>query len=171
MTDAIDGLPDGQRDCLRLVWQDQTSKDIARTLGISPHTVDRRVKQAIRTLGVANRREAARLLAAHEQQYQSLVYQSPAIDDPRRPPPAFPQAFRDGRPGNGAGREPRSHAEQHARSRPSRYRFRVPYATSEGQRNDLTTAERLIAITVLAIAAAMAFGAILAGMQALGQLF
>jgi Bacterial regulatory proteins, luxR family len=43
-----------------------SSKEIARTLGVSPHTVDKRLKQAIAVLGVNGRVEAARMLAQSE---------------------------------------------------------------------------------------------------------
>lgn len=35
-------LTDSRRACLRLVYRHMSSKDIARGLGISPHTVDAR---------------------------------------------------------------------------------------------------------------------------------
>ena len=57
-------LTDGQRDCLRLVYNHMTSKDIARILGVSPHTVDMRLRTAMKTLSVGSRIEAARLAGA-----------------------------------------------------------------------------------------------------------
>jgi DNA-binding CsgD family transcriptional regulator len=60
-------LTDGQKDCLRLVYNHMTSKDIARDLGVSPHTVDMRLRTAMKVLGVATRIEAARLLVLEEQ--------------------------------------------------------------------------------------------------------
>lgn len=75
-------LTDGQRDCLRLVYQHMTSKDIARVLNVSPHTVDMRLRTAMKTLGVPSRIEAARLLVIDEGSgdpgalpYQTLIYQ------------------------------------------------------------------------------------------------
>lgn len=59
-------LTDGQRDCLRLVYNHMTSKDIARTLNVSPHTVDMRLRTAMKVLGVATRIDAARLLMQDE---------------------------------------------------------------------------------------------------------
>lgn len=41
-----------------------TSKEIARELGISPHTVDQRIRFALRILGVRSRSEAALMLKA-----------------------------------------------------------------------------------------------------------
>jgi DNA-binding CsgD family transcriptional regulator len=85
-------LTDGQRDCLRLVYQHMTSKDIARVLGVSPHTVDMRLRTAMRTLQVANRIDAARLLVKEEaggdvmpDVYQPLIYQSPELVPPANP--------------------------------------------------------------------------------------
>ena len=87
-------LSDAERDCLRLVYQHMTSKDIARQLGVSPHTVDMRLRQAIRKLEVTSRIEAARALvmdeialggeapvqrAAPTEPYQGLIYQAPEI--------------------------------------------------------------------------------------------
>jgi DNA-binding CsgD family transcriptional regulator len=85
-------LTDAERDCLRLVYQHMTSKDIARSLGVSPHTVDMRLRQSIRKLEVTSRIEAARALLNDEialgiavpaeiqpETYQPLIYQAPEI--------------------------------------------------------------------------------------------
>ena len=57
-------LSKGQIDCLLLVDQHHSSKEIAVRLGISPHTVDQRIRGALDKLGVERRGEAARLVAA-----------------------------------------------------------------------------------------------------------
>lgn len=88
----VASLSDAERECLRLVYQHMTSKDIARHLGVSPHTVDMRLRQAIRKLEVTNRIEAARALFADEvalgiampaevapENYQPLIYQASEI--------------------------------------------------------------------------------------------
>ncbi|WP_439534909.1 helix-turn-helix transcriptional regulator [Polymorphobacter sp.] len=81
-------LTDGQRDCLRLVFNHLTSKDIARILGVSPHTVDMRLRTSMKVLGVTSRIEAARLLMQEEsgldvapEAYQPLIYQSPDMEN------------------------------------------------------------------------------------------
>jgi DNA-binding CsgD family transcriptional regulator len=56
-------LNEGQKDCLRLVMQHFSSKEIARKLSLSPHTVDKRLKLATAILGVSSRVDAARILA------------------------------------------------------------------------------------------------------------
>lgn len=58
----IDRLTKAQLEVLELVAVRRTSKEIARELGISPVTVDQRVKRAQSILGVNSRNEAARIL-------------------------------------------------------------------------------------------------------------
>lgn len=76
--DAIKSLTEGQKDCLRLVNEHLTSKEIARKLGISPFTVDQRLDAAKSKLGATTRKEAARMFADAEKEtlYQRLVYQN-----------------------------------------------------------------------------------------------
>lgn len=87
-----DQLTDGQRECLRLVYQHMSSKEIARTLGISKATVDQRIDGARRKLGSVSRVEAARLLARHEQGAipDRILYDPIALSSssaPRHPTP------------------------------------------------------------------------------------
>jgi len=53
------GLTAKQREVLDLLIEHKTSKEIARQLGISPHTVDQRIQFAKDKLGAASRNEAA----------------------------------------------------------------------------------------------------------------
>lgn len=53
------GLTDKQRDVLDLLIEHKTSKEIARALGISPHTVDQRIFFAKEKLSATSRNEAA----------------------------------------------------------------------------------------------------------------
>ena len=75
-------LTESQRRCLRLVLGHMTSKEIARELNLSSHTVDAHLKAAMRTLGVTSRVKAALILEAAERgmgdavHHQPLVYQS-----------------------------------------------------------------------------------------------
>lgn len=66
--EVISRLTERQRACLELVAVGFTSKQIARKLGISNSTVDNHVLAATQLLGVADRREAARLVMAHRQE-------------------------------------------------------------------------------------------------------
>lgn len=61
-----DQITESQRTCLRLVGEGMSSKEIAQKTGLSYRTVDQYINQAARTLGAANRREAARILASHD---------------------------------------------------------------------------------------------------------
>lgn len=75
---------------LQRVAEHKSSKEIARELDISPHTVDQRVKRIHAILGVGTRSEAARMyLAANgpiepDGLYQGLIYQSSGL--PGQPP-------------------------------------------------------------------------------------
>ena len=62
----ISRLTDSQRIYLRLVLAHRSSKEIAHEYNISAHTVDKRIKEAMRVLGVSTRIEAARLLSDAE---------------------------------------------------------------------------------------------------------
>ena len=83
--DTVATLTNGQKDCLRLVLHHYSSKEISRKLNISNHTVDQRLRLAVRHLQANDRFDAARILAATEEQqpvqapYQSLIYQPPHL--------------------------------------------------------------------------------------------
>jgi DNA-binding CsgD family transcriptional regulator len=77
---AFDRLTEKQKECLRLVLRRNSSKEIASELGISPHTVDARLKGALKALGTASRFEAARILATYEAAHiRGLAYQLPNL--------------------------------------------------------------------------------------------
>ena len=77
----IGRLTDGQRAVVALVADNKTSKEIALELGISPNTVDQRIKGAQAKLGVRRRSEAARLyrLALQGGMCGDLVYPSSGL--------------------------------------------------------------------------------------------
>lgn len=66
--EQLSRLTERQRACLELVARGFTSKQIGRQLGISHSTVDNHVLAATQLLGVADRREAGRLVATSGQQ-------------------------------------------------------------------------------------------------------
>jgi DNA-binding CsgD family transcriptional regulator len=72
-------LTERQRACLELVAMGFTSKEIGRKLGISHSTVDNHILIATQTLGVADRREAGRLVTNAGQQ---LPRQTQALPEP-----------------------------------------------------------------------------------------
>jgi len=65
--ERVERLSERQRECLRLVYQRFTSKEIGLKLGVAPDTVDQHIKRAMRTLGTGSRAEAARLVFVHDQ--------------------------------------------------------------------------------------------------------
>lgn len=170
-------LTEGQRTCLRMVCMHMSSKDIARELGISPHTVDQRLKVAIQLLGVETRFEAARMLAAHEGigPYQRLVYQSPVIVAADRTPEISASvdhgSVRHDHSNGHAMREEQVAFEvfEVASSSPKHGRS-LPLPPSRGERNDLGIWQRLGWIVAIAIGSALSFGALLAGLDALARL-
>ncbi len=60
-------LTDRQVDVLKRVAQFKSSKQIARELGISHHTVDQRIRAVIEKLGVETRADAARVFIAMQE--------------------------------------------------------------------------------------------------------
>ncbi len=84
-----------QCDCLDLVLQHCTSKQIAQILKISPYTVDQRLGAAREILGGATRLEAAQRYARLKGIYKPSVYEpfsisDPATDRPMSAQPNFP---------------------------------------------------------------------------------
>jgi DNA-binding CsgD family transcriptional regulator len=55
-----------QRDCLRLVSSNHSTKEIARALSLSPNTVDGYISEAKEILGAATRRDAARIFQEND---------------------------------------------------------------------------------------------------------
>lgn len=66
MTANLDTLTDKEKDTLRLILRGHDAKSSARELGLSVHTVNERLRDARRKLGVTSSREAARRLLAEE---------------------------------------------------------------------------------------------------------
>ena len=63
---AFSRLNQRQRECLRLVYRNLEAKEIARELGLSPHTVVEHLRDARRILGAQRSMQAARMLAEFE---------------------------------------------------------------------------------------------------------
>lgn len=66
MTTGLDTLTAKEKDALRLLLRGHDAKSSARELGLSVHTVNERLRDARRKLGVTSSREAARRLLAEE---------------------------------------------------------------------------------------------------------
>jgi DNA-binding CsgD family transcriptional regulator len=78
-------LTDRQRECLHLVVERKSSKEIARILGISKSAVDQRIKSACLALGVSTRDQAAVWLVQHQQTYDQITCDSAGVS--HRPDP------------------------------------------------------------------------------------
>lgn len=188
-------LTAGQRECLYLVNDHATSKEIARQLGISRHTVDARLRGAIQTLGVSSRREAAIIYRAAMQAegYQPFAYQSPRIvtgaGEDEIPVHEDALAQDDSGDADGLG-EPADAVVSPAHlvaatSAPERagavladsavwtalpageLAVRRPFLRLWGGANDLSPAQRVGGILVVTILAMLAFGMFLTGIEAL----
>ncbi|WP_435418998.1 DUF4019 domain-containing protein [Parerythrobacter aurantius] len=66
MTSNSPALTDKEKETLRLLLRGHDAKSSARELGLSVHTVNERLRDARRKLGVTSSREAARVLLATE---------------------------------------------------------------------------------------------------------
>jgi DNA-binding CsgD family transcriptional regulator len=81
---AVNSLTDKQRQVLDLLIEHKTSKEIARELGISPHTVDQRLQFAKEKLGARSRSELAQAYRRLLEVYGQLTYEPSGIADPLR---------------------------------------------------------------------------------------
>ncbi len=81
---ALISITDKQRQVLDLLIEHKTSKEIARELGISPHTVDQRLQFAKEKLGARSRSELAQAYRRYLEIYGQVTYQPSGIADPPR---------------------------------------------------------------------------------------
>jgi DNA-binding CsgD family transcriptional regulator len=79
MQAALARLTDNEKECLRRRLRQQTAKEMALELGVSPHAVEKRLKMARAKLGLSSSLEAARLLVEGEG-YQQTVPQASDLD-------------------------------------------------------------------------------------------
>jgi DNA-binding CsgD family transcriptional regulator len=163
-------LTSGQLDCLRLVDQHLSSKEIAAELCISPHTVDQRIRQALAILGVERRAQAARAVSHCCGPYQRLIHQSPYIET--KAPEGHSEAavshqIRHADRAGEAGSAGFLTEQRPAYSRPS---LPLPFATRSNPRNEMSVGQRLFWIAGIAIGAAFSAGMYLAGLESLARL-
>jgi DNA-binding CsgD family transcriptional regulator len=164
-------LTEQQRACLRYVYAHLTSKEIAPLLRIEPGSVDQHIKAAMKTLGVGDRRTAARILAEHEarQDIQPLVYQpldiAPPPDSFTFVPPIESGWQPSGLPGGAMREQQASFRVATPGGAPT-----LPFSVGTTRPGDLNWLTRLAWIAVIAIGVALAFGALVSGIEALGRL-
>ena len=163
-------LTRGQLDCLLLVDQHLSSKEISAELNISPHTVDQRIRQALGILGVERRTQAARIVAQVQGPYQRLIHQSPYIPaelQPSQPEAAVGHQIRHADRAGRAGDASFLTEQRPASFRPS---LQPPFATRSNPRNEMSVGQRLFWIVSIAIGAAFSAGMYLAGLESLARL-
>ncbi|MFL6749656.1 MAG: helix-turn-helix transcriptional regulator [Sphingomicrobium sp.] len=167
-------LSPGQIECLLLVDQHHNSKEIAARLGISPHTVDQRIRGALDKLGVERRGEAARMVVASlspdDPIYQRLIHQSPHID-----------AALFARHQEGTVRTQIRHADRAGEASPSGViteqrpvgfgsPLQLPFATRSHPSNEMSVGLRLLWIVLIAMGATFSAGMYLAGLESLSRM-
>ncbi len=141
---AIEQLSQGQIDCLLLVHQHLTSKEIGPRLGISSHTVDQRIRRALPVLGCNRRAQAAQLVASRITD-AAMFWSPPDRDEPfveylsRR-------VTRERRP------------------------IQLPFATNHYPRNFMVISQRLLWIVIIGSGASLSVGVYLAGLESLARL-
>jgi DNA-binding CsgD family transcriptional regulator len=170
MAERIARLTAGQIDCLRLVDQLLSSKEIAAELKISPHTVDQRIRQALAILGVDRRTQAARIVAQGNGPYQRLIHQSPYIEQDAltgHPEGTVSNQIRHADRAGGAGDAGFLTEQRPASFWPS---LQPPFATRSNPRNEMSVGQRLFWIAAIAIGAAFSAGMYLAGLESLARL-
>lgn len=176
-------LSEGQRECLYLVGQMHNSKEIARLVGKSPHTVDERLKRAVAILEVGSRFEAARLYLDHlnaqastssgqGEDHQSLIYQGTGVQDRFDPLEALITPAFDTDAGEGGSNELRqvqatyAAVPQHGGHRS----FSWASVFDGSQRNQLPANLRLAAIALIAVLAIFGFGVLVSIAEGLSRL-
>ena len=171
----FDKLTEAQLMCLRLVNQHQTSKHIAIALGISHHTVDQRISRACKTLSVATRGEAARLVAAHDaaRGYEPFIYEPPHIAVADQNASAFFTS------NNVEEVAPETEAYvlndtmvsfDHSKHT-SRVSWQFLFPSRWGETNDLTIPKRLAAALAVCVTCLMVAGITIASLEGLSRLF
>jgi len=169
-TSPVSRLTPGQLDCLRLVDQHLSSKEIAVELGISPHTVDQRIRLALQVLGVERRSQAARLVAQELGPYQRLIHQSPHIEGPSESDHSKGAVGFQIRHADRAGKAGGSGFITEQKPASNRSSLPLPFATRSHPRNEMSVGQRLLWIVLIAIGAIFSAGMYLAGLESLSRL-
>jgi DNA-binding CsgD family transcriptional regulator len=149
---SIGNLSAVQIETLRLVYAHKNSKEIARIMGVSSHTVDERIRTAMRKLNVDSRTKAALLVAGHLDQgtYQPLIYQASVVGQESQ-----------------TGQSPRPQADA-AGNDP--FWIGPPFPTQRRPYNTHSVRERLLWPLLIAVATIMAFAALYTVMLGLGAM-
>ena len=170
MAERVAKLSRGQLDCLLLVDQHLSSKEIAAELKISPHTVDQRIRFALQALGVERRTQAARIVARLHEPYQRLIHQSPHIEVPAPQPHPTGAVSNQIRHADRTGEIGGPDLKTEQRPESLRSSLLLPFATRSHPRNEMSVGLRLLWIFLIATGAAFSAGMYLAGLESLARL-
>ncbi|HXG81128.1 MAG TPA: helix-turn-helix transcriptional regulator [Sphingomicrobium sp.] len=162
-------LSRGQLDVLLLVDQHLSSKEIAAELGISPHTVDQRIRGALHLLGVERRSQAARLVAQVHGPYQRLIHQSPHIEGGATSGQSQ-SAVGKIRHADRAGEAGSLGVVTEQRPGHNWSSLPLPFATRSQPRNEMSVGFRLVWIVLIAMGATFSAGMYLAGLESLARM-
>lgn len=145
-------LASQQIETLWLVYNHMNSKQIARELNVSPHTVDQRIRQSMKILGVDSRTAAARKLASAGRfsEYQPLIYQASDIEVNRV--------------------SPDENVEPRRKVSTSQFSIGWPFPTPAQPTNLHGLKERLVWPILIAIATILGFAALYSVMVGLGRI-
>jgi len=167
----FDRLTNRQRACLRGVRALKGSKEIAEELGIEKSTVDGYLTEAVKLLGARNRRDAAIMLAAHEDVgAPPEPRESAAFSAPDKMGGHSARLFEPAVALSSIGApEERTATDQPQGSTLPTVAIGLPFR-GKGRRNDLSVGSRLIWIPVIAVGLTVAFGMLASGLQVLTDL-
>lgn len=174
------GLKEIHKECLRLAGRHYSSKEIARLLGISKHTVDQRLRFATRQMGAASRFEAARRfcdddtgqIAKPSDLYDPVLYDTAYVPDDA-----------DGARNDGPGREKDllpGTAGSRLQDAPSPYilgdaskieaLFSLPVSTGKAPSSPLGLRVKSVIVVGIAAISLLAFGAAVAALEVLSRI-
>ncbi len=174
------GLKDIHKECLRLAGRHYSSKEIARLLGISKHTVDQRLRFATRQMGAASRFEAARRFCDDD---IGQIAQRSDLCDPVLYDTAYIPVNADGARDGGPGREKdllsgTASSKLHDAQTPYMFGdaskiealFSVPVPTGKAPSSPLSLRAKSVIIVGIAAISLLAFAAAIAALEVLSRI-
>lgn len=142
----VEQLSPRERECLALVAENFSSKEIARKLDLSPYTVNEYIASARVKLGASSRAEAARLLSA------AVTSSSASPEEIGDDPEALVSTPENSEASSPDGRK-------------GLRRWRIPILRQGRRYNDLTVFQRLVWIIIGSVAIIFLFAQLAQGMQ------
>lgn len=142
----FDHLSRRQQQCLRLVRDGMTTKEIAAAIGLSPSTVDSYIADAVKAVGASDRRAAARAFVDRD-----------AI--PEQSGPGFPRLVEDA---------PLAPTPAASEERPPAG-WQLPLRRNGLVPGDVSKGRRLVWIVAIPVALSVGFGMLMTGLDVLGR--